>query len=50
MTEKKTEFHGSAWKGHVWKESVVTTEGRRKLEVGIVLLGNDKINYIADKV
>ena len=39
-----------AEKGQVWKESRVTTQGRRELEVGIVLLGNDKNNVIADKV
>ena len=28
----------------------VTTQGRREVEVGTLLLGNDKINVIADKV
>ena len=41
-------------KSHVRKESGVTTQGRtqdsRKVEVGILLLGNDKINVIAGKV
>ena len=37
-------------KGHVWKESGVTTERRRDVEVSSILLGNDKNNVIANKV
>ena len=44
-TEKK-----KAEKGHVWKESAITTQGRREKEVGTLLLGNDKNNVTADKV
>ena len=43
------ESHHSAEKGPVWKESGVTTQGR-DVEVGNLLLGNDKNNVIADKV
>ena len=43
MTEKTAE------KGHVWKESGVMTQGKREVEVGTILLGNDK-NNIVDKV
>ena len=38
-----------AEKGHVWKESEVTTQRRRDVEVGSLLLDNDKSNVIADK-
>ena len=44
MTEKTTQ------KGHVWKESGVTTQEKRDVEVVTLLLGNDKKNIIADKV
>ena len=37
-------------KGYVWQESGVTTQGRQEVEVGTLLLGNDKNNVIADKV
>ena len=47
--KKKVEFQYLAVKGHVWKESGVTTQGRRGLEVGILLLSNDK-NVIAENV
>ena len=43
MTEKM------AKKGHVWKETGVITQGRREVEVGTVLLDNDKNNVNADK-
>ena len=33
-----------------WNESVVRTQVRRKVEVGTLLLGNDKSNIIANKV
>ena len=39
-----------AEKGHVSKESGYTTLGRREVEVGTLLLGNDKNNVIANKV
>ena len=35
---------------HVLKESGVTTQGRKEVEVGMLLLGNDKNNVIAKKV
>ena len=35
---------------NVWKESGVTTAGRREVEVGTLLLGNDKNNIITEKV
>ena len=38
-----------AKKGHVWKETGVITQGRREVEVGTVLLDNDKNNVNADK-
>ena len=51
VTEKKlAKFSWSAKKGHVWKESGVTTQGRREVEVGTLLLGNDKDNVIAGKL
>ena len=37
-------------KGYVWKESGVTTQGRGKVEVGTLLLGNDKNSVIANKI
>ena len=37
-------------KGHIWKESGVMTQVRREVEVGTLLLGNDKSNAIADNV
>ena len=40
----------SAERGHVWKESGITNEGSREVEVGTLLQGNDKNNVIADKV
>ena len=39
---KKVEFCHSAVKGHVWKESGVTIQGRREVKVAILLLNNDK--------
>ena len=35
---------------HVWKESGVTTQERKVVEVGTILLANDKNNVIAKKV
>ena len=37
-----------AVKGHVWKESGVTTQGRREVEVAILLLNNEKNNVTAE--
>ena len=37
-------------KGHVWKESGVTTKVRMELEVDTLLLSNDKNNVIAENV
>ena len=34
-------------KGHILKESGVTTQVRKAVEVGAILLGNDKNNVIA---
>ena len=45
---KKAEFCHSAVKDHVWKESGVTTQGRREVEVAILLLNNDKNNVTAE--
>ena len=50
VTEEKVEFHCSAEKGCVWKESGVITHGRRELEVGTLFLSNDKNNVIAKNV
>ena len=44
------ECHRLAEKGHAWKESEVTTQGRRKVEVGTLLLSNDENNAIAENV
>ena len=44
---KKVEFCHSAVKGHVWKNQV-TTQGRRDVEVAILLLNNDKNNVTAE--
>ena len=45
---EKAKFCCLAEKGHVWKESGVTTQGKRKLEVYTILLSNEKI--ITDNV
>ena len=52
MAESKTaKFYHSAEKVYVWKETEVTTQRRRKVEVGTLLLGNDKKkNVLAEKV
>ena len=51
MTEKKAaEFCHLAEKGHVWEESGVATHRKSEVEVGTSLLGNNKINVIADEV
>ena len=47
---KKAEFCPSVVKGHVWKESGVMTQGRREVEVAILLLNNDKNNVTAENV
>ena len=43
------EFWCLVEKGHVWKESGVTTQWRSEVEVGILFLDNDK-NVIVHKV
>ena len=50
VTEEKVECRLLAEKGHVWKESGVTTQGRREVELGTLLLSNDKNNVIAENV
>ena len=37
-------------KGHVLKESGFMIHGRREVEVGILLLSNDKSNVIAENL
>ena len=37
-------------KGHAWKESGVTIQGRREVEVGTLLLSNDENNVIAENL
>ena len=44
------EFRHSTEKDHVWIESGVTTQGRRKVEVGTLLLNIDEKNVIAENV
>ena len=44
------EFCRLVEKGHVWKESGVTTQARMKVEVGTLLLSNNKNNAIAKNV
>ena len=44
---KKVEFHHFAEKGHVWKESGVTTQEKKEVELGTFLQSNDKNNVIA---
>ena len=39
-----------AEKGHAWKESGVTTQGGREMEVGTLLLSNDENNIIVENV
>ena len=48
--KKTTEFHHSVEKGHVIKKLGVTTQGRKEVDVDILLLGNDKNNVITNKV
>ena len=42
------EFRHLVEKGNVWKESGVTTQVRMEVEVGTLLLSNDKNNVIAE--
>ena len=49
----RSEQQSSAEKGRVWKESVVMTPGGRgggEVEVGTLLLCDDKSNVIANKL
>ena len=48
FTEISVELCCSVEKGHVWKESGVTTQVRMEVEVGALLLSNDKSNVIAE--
>ena len=50
VTEKKLESCWWAEKSHVRKESGVTTQGRREVELGTLLLSNDKNNVIVENV
>ena len=50
MTKKQQNSAVLAEKGHVWKEYRITSQGRREVEVGTLLLGDDKSNVTADKV
>ena len=49
INELSAEFRRLVEKGQVWKESGLR-QGRREVEVGTLLLGNDKSNVIADDV
>ena len=44
------ELHFSTEKDHFWKESGIMTQGRREVEIGTLLLSNDKNNVIAEDV
>ena len=37
-------------KGHAWKESGVTIQGKGEVEVGTLLLSNDQNNVIAENL
>ena len=45
-----TKFYRFVEKGHVWKESLVTTQVRREVGVGTLWLANDQNSVIANKV
>ena len=44
------EFCQLVEKGHVWEESGVMTQAKKEVEVGSLLLVNDKNNVIDNKV
>ena len=44
------ECHCLVEKGHAWKESGVTTQGRREVQVGTLLLSNDENHVISENV
>ena len=44
------ECHCLAEKGHAGTEPGVTTQGRKEVEVGTLLLSNDENNVIAENV
>ena len=44
------EFRHLTEKGHAWKESGVTTQVKMEVEVGTLLLSNDKNNAISKNV
>ena len=50
MKEKTTKFYSLVGKGQVWKESRVLAQGKREVEVGTLMLANDKNNVIYHKV
>ena len=50
VTDGLTDFRRLAEKGQVLKEPGVTTQRRREVEVGSLLLGNGKNNAIANKL
>ena len=45
-----TEFCYLAEKGYVFKESGVTTQGKKEVEVDTLWPGDDKTNVISNKV
>ena len=47
--KKMAECWCSREKGHIWKEWRFMTQGWRKVEVGTLLLGNDKNKVISSK-
>ena len=48
VTEKKAEFGQT--RSFLKKKKMVMKQGRKKVEVGTLLLGNDKNNVIVNKV
>ena len=51
VTEKPGRILSSGRKScQVWKESGITPQVRRELEVGLLFLGNDENNVIANEV
>ena len=48
MSDRKKKNGGKRL--YVWKESGVTTQGRREVEVGTLLLGNEKNDVVNEKV
>ena len=50
MTERSGGIQPFKRKKVMFDKNQVTTQGREEVEVGTLLLGNDKNNVIADKV